>query len=237
MNVSAQAVSQSTEDQSFQVPVQIFQPWSTPVLKTTLPPTILASMLEATDELLSDKSSEPMGTNLVGQIENERRIPLEALENIGAKGFLENMVREFVILCKCQEHPFENDLVRRQIWSTSITSCWVVSQYPDEYNPVHFHDQHVSAVMYLKKPKMKPSRKKTQEKDGCICFISPASRDRRLSSSQFFASPEVGDLYLFGAGQMHTVYPYRCYKGEEDTERRSVSFNARFEQLSTSRSK
>ena len=41
--------------------------------------------------------------------------------------------------------------------------------------------------------------------------------------------PQVGDFYIFGAQQQHEVYPYRCKEGQEDVERRSISFNAVFQ--------
>ena len=234
MNVSAQPTRQNQEEEIFEVPLQTFQPWSTPVLKTKVPPKILTNMLRATDRLLSDKTSESHGSKLAGQIESEVSIPLRTLEEIGARGFLENMVREFVLMCLCQKYPLQTEFVRQQMYATSIVDCWLVSQRPDEYNPVHFHEHQVSAVIYLKKPKIKPSRKNNRETDGRICFVSPATRDRDLSTSQFLVTPEVGDFYLFGASQLHTVYPYRCYKGEVDTERRSVSFNARYQQFAAS---
>ena len=42
----------------------------------------------------------------------------------------------------------------------------------------------------------------------------------------------VGDFFIFGAQQQHAVYPYRCAEGQEDVERRSVSFNAVFQNAS-----
>ena len=44
--------------------------------------------------------------------------------------------------------------------------------------------------------------------------------------------PEVGDFFIFGANQQHSVYPFRCAKGEKNIERRSISFNANFSRMS-----
>jgi hypothetical protein len=230
MNINSEHFSERQKDNAYQMSAQVLQPWSTPVLKASIPREILARMIEVSDGLLANRQSVSNGDNLVGQIATEVKLPLEALEEIGALRFFENMVREFVIICKCQEHPFKNDIVRAASWNVELTSCWIVSQQPNEYNPVHSHHMHVSAVMYLKVPKMRPSRKSSRDMDGSIEFIGVGSRDRRLSTSQFHVAPAIGDLYLFGAGQLHTVYPYRCFSGEEDTERRSVSFNATFQQ-------
>ena len=109
-----------------------------------------------------------------------------------------------------------------------ITSCWVVSQQPDEYNPIHYHHNDISAVMYLKIPKIKTDRKASDAKDGHIEFLGVGSQNHQLSSPQLSMYPDVGDLLIFGSRQFHTVYPFRCEEGEKETERRSVSFNARF---------
>jgi hypothetical protein len=50
--------------------------------------------------------------------------------------------------------------------------------------------------------------------------------DKDFSHPNIRISPVVGDLFIFGANQQHSVNPYRCEEG--DTERRSVSFNAIF---------
>ena len=96
---------------------------------------------------------------------------------------------------------------------------------------MHTHDQcQISTVMYLKVPKMLPSRKEHRpDDDGSINFVSNASRDIDFSVPNITIPPQVGDFYIFGAQQQHAVYPYRCKEGQEDVERRSISFNAVFQ--------
>ena len=108
-----------------------------------------------------------------------------------------------------------------------MLTMWIVSQQPGEYNPMHIHTQcTVSTVMYLKIPKMLPSRKEHRPNDdGSILFASNASRDVDFSNPNTTYHPRVGDFFIFGAQQQHAVYPYRCAEGQKDVERRSVSFN------------
>ena len=85
----------------------------------------------------------------------------------------------------------------------------------------------ISAVMYLKIPKLKKERKEHRRSvDGAITFVGNSSLDIDFSHPNITYHPAVGDFYMFGAQQQHAVYPYRCEEG--DTERRSVSFNAIF---------
>ena len=230
MNVSAQNLdSTKGKNESYKLTAQLLQPWSTPVLKTELAPEVLKKMIDLTDLLVDDDDAKSFGKNLVGQIEKEFVVTIKALDEAGVLGFFENIVREFVALCKTQKNPFDNSPVSASEWRVALTSCWVVSQRPNEYNPLHYHRDHISAVTYLKVPRRHMSRKAENDRDGCIEFINTATADKRLSSPQLAAVPSVGDLYIFSASQMHTVYPYRCPDDVIDTERRSMSFNALFE--------
>jgi len=82
-------------------------------------------------------------------------------------------------------------------------------------------------VMYLKVPKFEPCKKDHRDMDdGAITFVSNSSNDTEFSQPSLTMRPTVGDFFIFGAKQLHMVYPYRCEEG--DTERRSISFNANF---------
>jgi hypothetical protein len=41
----------------------------------------------------------------------------------------------------------------KKISKIKIKNFWIVRQFNNEYNPVHFHDGHISGVGYLKIPK------------------------------------------------------------------------------------
>ena len=130
-----------------------------------------------------------------------------------------------------QQMPNNIDAIQQEEWLTQMLTMWVISQQPGEYNPMHTHTQcQISTVMYLKVPKMLPSKKEHRPfDDGSINFVSNASRDVEFSVPNIAIPPQVGDFYIFGAQQQHQVYPYRCKEGQEDAERRSISFNAVFQ--------
>ena len=173
----------------YEMDVQMIQPWSVPIFKTTLPPEILQTMIEISDQVIA------------------------------------------VIQCKCQQMPNMIEAVQREEWLIQMLTMWIVSQQPREYNPMHIHTQcTISSVMYLKVPKMLPSKKEHRpHDDGSILFVSNASRDVDLSVPNIVIHPTPGDFFIFGAQQQHAVYPYRCAEGQKETERRSISFNAIFQ--------
>ena len=215
----------------YEMEIQMIQPWSVPVFKTTLPPDVLQTMIEISDQVIADKDAKSHGGNLAGQIDSELSIEHDLLEQAGVMGFFLGAVRQFVMMCKCQQMPDKVDAIQREEWLTQMLTMWIVSQQPGEYNPMHIHTQcTISTVMYLKVPKMLPSRKEHRPgDDGSILFCSNASRDVDFSVPNINFFPAVGDFYMFGAQQQHAVYPYRCAEGQKDVERRSISFNAIFQ--------
>jgi hypothetical protein len=211
--------------------VQLIQPWSVPVFKTTLPPDILQTMIEISDQSLIDKESKKAGPDLAGQINNELYIDLDILEKAGVAGFFLDAVRQFIITCKSQSMPSKIAEIQQEEWSIQMQSCWIVFQQPGEYNPLHWHGGcQITAIMYLKIPEILPSRKNHRSSDDAsIIFTGNASRDVELSMPSINIFPRVGDFYIMGSHQQHAVYPYRCAEGQEDVERRSISFNAEFQ--------
>ena len=222
---------QGKGEKKYEMDITVLQPWSTPVIKTKLPPEVLQTMIEITDQVIADKEAKSWGHNLAGQIDSELLIEQNILEQTGMLGFFMGAVRQFVMMCKCQQLPDHIEAVQKEEWLTQMLTMWVVSQYPNEYNPAHLHTQcQISTVMYLKVPEMLPSRKEHRANDdGSILFFGNASRDVDFSVPQIVCSPKVGDFYMFGAHQQHAVYPYRCAEGQKEIERRSISFNAVFQ--------
>ena len=220
------------KERTYEMKIEMIQPWSVPVFKTTLPPDVLQTMIEISDHVIADKDAKSHGGNLAGQIEKELLVEHKMLEETGVMGFFMGAIRQFVIMCKCQQMPDRVDDIQREEWLTQMLTMWIISQQPGEYNPMHIHTQcTISSVMYLKVPKMLPSRKEHRPgDDGSILFVSNAARDVDFSNPNINFCPAVGDFYMFGAQQQHAVYPYRCEEG--DPERRSISFNAIFQSKS-----
>ena len=99
-----------------------------------------------------------------------------------------------------------------------IKNLWVVRQFKNEYNPVHFHDGYVSAVGYLMVPKNLTKSKKKLKTNGTIDFINGTKT--YLTNSIHNHIPKTGDMIIFPNNLMHTAYPFNV-----DGERRSFSFN------------
>ena len=112
----------------------------------------------------------------------------------------------------------------KKVKEIKILNLWVVSQFKDEYNPIHYHDGDISGVGYLKVPKGMTKNKflknKKDQTNGTIDFIN--GQRGFLSKSIFNIVPKERDLLIFPNYLMHTAYPFNI-----NAERRSFSFNAK----------
>ena len=90
------------KEKTYELNIQLIQPWSVPVFKTTLPPEILQTMTEISDQVIADKDTKSHGEYLAGQIDSELLVEHNFLEQTGVMGFFLGAVRQFIIQCKCQ---------------------------------------------------------------------------------------------------------------------------------------
>ena len=127
--------------------------------------------------------------------------------------FLGNVVSQWIL-----------ETTKKKITQFQITSTWVVRQFQNEHNPIHWHGGHISGVGYLKVPKFSTSKKTNLKTNGTIDFINGSKIF--LSESIYNHYPKVGDVLLFPNYLMHTVYPFST-KGE----RRSFSFNVEIDKI------
>ena len=93
----------------------------------TLNDYIAEAMLKLTDELLLDSTRQSHGEHLAGQINEEVTIPRETLFDLELYSFFNQITHHYV-------SEFMEDHSKLK---TAITEAWIVSQYENEYNPVH----------------------------------------------------------------------------------------------------
>ena len=143
---------------------------------------------------------------LVGQVKQEIQLPLKFI-----KKYLSREISSYI-------KKYIKSTTGKFTKMVKIKNLWVVSQFSHEYNPVHYHDGHVSGVGYLKIPKFYNNDKKNLKTNGTIDFIN--GNKMFLNDSIFNHDPSVGDVILFPNYLMHTAYPFTS-----EGERRSFSFN------------
>ena len=192
----------------------------------TLADDVTNALIKMTDKIIDDKKSESHGQSLAGVIDKELKVYKSDMDEFGVDHMLESIVRSYVIHCAKMHNYFKEDW----FYESFINSAWVVSQYENEYNPLHNHTGcDISGVIYLKMPDTKgrrniESKKGKDDNDGDITFVHSAMGQRNhdiLEKGIFTLTPQVGQMVLFPSYLLHTVYPFI---GKE--ERRCIAFNA-----------
>ena len=198
--------------------IEIIKPFGPSIAKITIPSEIISGMNKYVEEVIEDeKRSKDLnyGNQLAGNVQQEFLLDLEFMKKINWGEFLGKVCQEWIN----KEHNIS-------IKKFEIISSWIVRQFENEYNPIHYHDGHISGVGYLKVPDdmgQTIQKNKSVQHNGKLILVDGSKKF--LCNPTYIITPKVGDFYLFPSYMMHTVYPF----SKTLEERRSVSFNAKID--------
>ena len=188
-----------------------FKPFGPSLGKGRLSKNIIKIINNQVDKSIINKKND-YSSKLVSQIRNEIKFSNSFIKK--------NLTNELTRNIK--KYLIKSDLSK--IKEIRIINFWVVRQFKNEYNPVHYHEGELSGVGYLKVPKNMTQndnvKNKTTKTNGTIDFVN--GQKNFLSKSIYNLIPKAGDLMIFPNYLMHTAYPFNV-----DGERRSFSFNAK----------
>ena len=200
--------------------VELFKPFGPSILKAKIPNELVYKLNDYTNQIIEDNKKKDLlnhGKKLVGDVTQEFLLEKDFALKSGWGNFLASCVHEWIKMeMKVTIKKFE------------MIDTWIVRQFKNEYNPIHWHGGHISGAGFLKVPKDLGSHvqeKNNKDYKGGSLNLVHGTR-QFLSGSTMTITPEVGDFYFFPSYLMHTVYPF---KGS-DEERRSISFNAFIDQ-------
>ena len=197
---------------------EILKPFGPSILKVTIPEQIILDMNSYVDNLIenNDKVKElDHGKYLAGNVAQEFRLDVDFMKKIKWAEFLAKSCHKWLM----DGHNIE-------MKKFDIIASWVVKQYKNDYNPIHYHSGQISGVGYLKVPKdmgETAQKSKTVNHNGKLVLIDGSKKF--VCNPTFLINPKVGDFYFFPSYMMHTVYPF----SNTEEERRSVSFNAKID--------
>ena len=189
--------------------LKILAPFGPKIAKLKLPQLLIKKINLEIDRITKKKKltkKYDYSKNLVGQVKQEIQLPSVFIKKNIYK-YINSSIKEYV-----------KKTTQKSTKKVKIINFWIVRQYAHEYNPVHYHDGHISGVGYLKLPKLLNKDKKKLKTNGSIDFINGSKMF--LSNSVFNHNPKVGDVIFFPNYLMHTAYPFTV-----EGERRSFSFN------------
>ena len=189
--------------------INIISPFGPKLAKIKLSKKIVKDINQEVERIiLNDNKSKKKdySKKLVGEVYQEIELSKNFI-NRKLKNFIQKKVKNYL-----------KSTIHKTASKVDIKNFWVVRQFKNEYNPVHYHDGNISGVGYLKIPKYLNYSKQKKKTNGTIDFINGSRMF--LNNSIYNHVPKVGDLILFPNYLMHTAYPFIV-----DGERRSFSFN------------
>ena len=198
--------------------IQITRPFGPSIAKVQMPDELVKTLNKYVDDIIADdekSKKQDWGHKLAGHVQQEFVLENNFVESSGFMNFLGQAVGAWI-----------KNTEKKQISKFIINETWVVRQFKNDYNPIHWHSGHVSGVGYLKVPKILGQESKDGKKtfkNGKIELVHGTKMF--LQKSTFSVLPEVGSFYFFPNYMMHTVYPFT----DSDEERRSISFNAKID--------
>jgi len=197
---------------------EILKPFGPSIVKVRIPEDIIINMNSYVDDLTNDQEKSKVldyGADLAGNVTQEFRFDIEFMQKIKWAEFLAK---------SCQRWLLEGHNIK--IKKFDIIASWVVKQFKNDYNPIHYHSGQISGVGYLKVPEdMGETIQKTKKlnHNGKLVLIDGSKKF--VCTPTYVINPKVGDFYFFPSYMMHTVYPFF----DTSEERRSVSFNAKID--------
>ena len=197
---------------------EILKPFGPSSVKVRIPEDIIINMNSYVDDLTNDQEKSKVldyGADLAGNVTQEFRFDIEFMQKIKWAEFLAK---------SCQRWLLEGHNIK--IKKFDIIASWVVKQFKNDYNPIHYHSGQISGVGYLKVPNdMGETIQKTKKlnHNGKLVLIDGSKKF--VCTPTYVINPKVGDFYFFPSYMMHTVYPFF----DTSEERRSVSFNAKID--------
>jgi len=202
--------------------LKVIKPFGPTIARVKMPNELIKNLNDYVDKIISDEDKSKKldhGSKLAGSVTQEFKLEKEFIDSSGYKSFLSKSVIEWLKISGYEK-----------IKEFEIISSWIVRQFKNEYNPIHWHGGHVSGVGYLKVPDSfgetpQPLTNKSN-KNGNLELVYGSRQF--LSDSSFSITPEVGYFYFFPHYMMHAVYPFTG----TDEERRSISFNAMIDEKS-----
>ena len=189
--------------------MKIISPFGPKIAVIKIPKKIIILINKEVEMILKNKEKlkkSNYSNKLVGQVKQEFQLSKNFI-NKHIIRFINNSVKTYI-----------KKSSNRNVKRISLKNLWIVRQFKNEYNPIHFHSGDISGVGYLNIPKNITQGNKKLKTNGTIDFIHGSKSF--LNNSIFNLNPKVGDLILFPNYLMHTAYPFK-----RDGERRSFSFN------------
>ena len=195
--------------------MKLINPFGPKIAVLKIPKKLIKKINNEFEKILSSQkllNKRDYSKKLVGQVSQEIELSKKFIDK-NLKKFVQKSINQYLLKS-----------IKKKTKVIKIKNLWIVRQFKNDYNPIHFHNGDISGVGYLKIPKNLTKGDKKTKTHGTIDFIYGSKSF--LNNSIYNHIPKVGDLILFPNYLMHTAYPFKI-----DGERRSFSFNLEIDKI------
>ena len=143
--------------------MKILSPFGPKIAKLKLPQLLIKKINVEVDKILTKKKlvkKLDYSKKLVGQVKQEFQLP---------KAFVKRNLEKVITK---EVKNYIKKTTGKNTSKVNIKNFWVVRQFKNEYNPIHYHSGSISGVGYLKMPKNFIKSKKKSKTNGTIDFIN-----------------------------------------------------------------
>ena len=203
--------------------MNVTKPFGPTIGEIQVIPEFVKNLNDYSDEIIKDKEKSKnldAGDTLVGAVTQEISLEKEFFVS-KISPYLSNMIAAYMYKSRPDLEIGSIDNFKKKLL-INFRQAWIVRQFENEYNPLHFHTGNISGVCYTMLPKdfgKPPQNKKGVNHNGHIQLAHGANIFNCKALE--LIKPEVGKFILFPNYMLHTVYPFYG-----PGERRSFSFNA-----------
>ena len=124
--------------------MKVLSPFGPKIAIVKIPKKIINNINLEVDKIIGDKKrlkKSDYSKKLVGQVMQEIKLDNKFIKKNLLK-FVKDNIKKYI-----------KQSSKRNVKKISLKSLWVVRQFKNEYNPIHFHSGNISGVGYLKIPK------------------------------------------------------------------------------------
>ena len=203
--------------------INVTKPFGPTIGEIQVIPQFVNDLNGYSDGIIKDKEkskSLDAGNTLVGAVTQEITLEKEFF-NSKISPYLSNVIAAYMFKSRPDLNLKSVDEMKKKLM-INYRTAWIVRQFENEYNPLHFHTGNISGVCYTMLPKdfgKPPQNKEGINYNGKIQLTHGASLFNCKALETI--KPEIGKFILFPNYMLHTVYPFYG-----PGERRSFSFNA-----------
>ena len=167
-----------------EVNAEIITPFGPSIFKVKIPKQIIDDLNQYVDNTVADETKANKlnhGNQLIGDVTQEFKLEEEFMKQVGWLGFLGN----------CTSNWIQN-VTGKKIKNFALIDSWIVRQFENEYNPIHYHTGHISGSGFLKLPSTfgtHVQRKQKEEKMFGLATGHSASKKGTTGSKRRHCGP------------------------------------------------